>query len=109
MTHATLLASLKEALAQKLRLDPDALDIYAPLADYGLDSLEAVNFTGEIETLLGQRIDPMALWEHETVWELSVYLAEQAGLPIDLPDSEEELDALLKTLTGEAENEQTEE
>ena len=66
--------------------------------EYGIDSLEAVNFTCEIEGFIGQRIDPATLWDHRTVWELSVHLAEKLGLELDYPDDEAELDALLTAL-----------
>lgn len=103
MTHGELLRTLRERLAAKLGVPSTSLELTRELSAYGLDSLEAVNLTGELEVLIGRRIEPTAAWEHPTLWDLSVHLAELAGLDIELPEAEEDLDTILASMAAGAE------
>ena len=98
MTHIEIQNLLRARIAQKLNLPLHSIDLHAAIEEYGLDSLEVINFSGEIEEQLGIRIDPSALWEHRTIWQLSLYLAREIGSDIALPDAEAEIDMLLNQL-----------
>jgi 8-amino-7-oxononanoate synthase len=63
-------------LAQVLELEPLEVDIERDFADYNLDSVEAVNLSGELENFLGRRLPPTLLWDYSTVAALSKYLSE---------------------------------
>ncbi|NJL82669.1 MAG: acyl carrier protein [Chloroflexaceae bacterium] len=65
-------------LAQRLELDIQEIDRHQDLTEYGLDSIEAVNLSGELETFLGRRLSPTLLWDYPTIASLAQYLSEQS-------------------------------
>jgi acyl carrier protein len=96
-TPEELLAWMRAHVGERLQQPVSAIDPDAPMDVLGLDSLEAVAMTGELERRLGLRIEPTALWEHRTLRSLAKFLATAATAA--LPESEEELDALLLELS----------
>ena len=54
MTSQELEGWLIDRLAERLRVPKAEIDPLRPLEEYGLDSLEAVLISGELETLLGR-------------------------------------------------------
>ena len=94
-------AWLTNKLAERLKLKPDQIDIHKELTEYGLDSIEAVNLSGELENFIGYRLSPTLLWDYPTVAALAQYLADNP-LPlgdeddINAADSESGSDSLLE-------------
>ena len=66
-------------LAERLGLEPDEIDLEEDFANYGLNSIEAVNLSGDLENLLGRRLPPTILWDYPNVTTLSEYLAEDTS------------------------------
>ena len=64
-------------LSRMLGVKPDAIGIDDPLAEYGLDSVEAIALSGELSDHLGRRWPPTLVWDHPTIAELSRFLAVQ--------------------------------
>jgi acyl carrier protein len=52
----------------------EQVDPEAPLVDAGLDSVFAFALCGEIEDVLGLSVEPVLLWEVETLAELATHL-----------------------------------
>ena len=50
-----------------------------PFAEYGLDSLTAVELSQELEDWVGVEVVPTVAWNYPTPATLSVYLAREAG------------------------------
>ena len=73
--------SLQQGLIRKISALTDILEsnikTTIPLADYGLDSLQAVSLSGEIEEWLGIPLEPTIVWDYPTIEELSKHLLEQ--------------------------------
>jgi aryl carrier-like protein len=44
---------LTNQIAERLGIEPDEIDVHEDFADYGLNSIEAVNLSGDLENLLG--------------------------------------------------------
>lgn len=61
-------------LAQRLELQTDDIDIHKDFIDYGLNSIEAVNLSGELENFIGRRLPPTLLWDYPNVLALAKYL-----------------------------------
>lgn len=111
-------------LAERLGLEPDEINIHEDFADYGLNSIEAVNLSGDLENLLGRRLPPTILWDYPNVAALSEYLAEdtsrdanidphQTDIPPEKAEellanldqlSDQEVDALLNSMLSDEEN-----
>ena len=67
--------ALCDRLAQLSGTSPDDIDVRAPMAQYGLTSLEGLSLLAEFEDRLGRHLSPPALYEYSTVESLSRYLA----------------------------------
>jgi acyl carrier protein len=70
---------LVNQIAERLGIKPDEIDIHEDFADYGLNSIEAVNLSGDLENLLGRRLPPTILWDYPNIQELSQYLAQDTS------------------------------
>jgi len=58
---------------------PADIDRHKVFADYGVDSLAAVELSGDLEEWLGIEISPVIAWQFPTSASLARYLASQAG------------------------------
>ena len=70
---------LVSQLAERLEIDTDEIDIERDFTDYGLNSIEVVNLSGELENLLGRRLPPTLLLDYPTIESLAEYLVEDTS------------------------------
>lgn len=66
---------LLDKVANALDIEPSAVDKGKDFAEYGLDSVEAINISGELENYLGCRLSPTLLWDYQNIAALAEYLA----------------------------------
>ena len=71
-------------IAARLSLASAAIDADRPFVDYGLDSVQAVDLAGELETWLDRSLSPTLVWDHPSIADLATYLA-QAEEGVDVP------------------------
>jgi acyl carrier protein len=71
---AALEAWIAGWIGRKLSLPPGDLDRQQNFADMGLDSLAAIEFSGDLEEVAGRSISPSIAWEHPTIAELARHL-----------------------------------
>lgn len=64
-------------LAERLEVKTDDIDIYKDFIDYGLNSIEAVNLSGELENFIGRKMPPTLLWDYPNISALVKYLVEE--------------------------------
>jgi acyl carrier protein len=64
---ATIRAWLLANCAEALGIPPESLDPSAPLSDYGLGSMQAVNLVGDLEEWLGRKLPATLLWDYPTL------------------------------------------
>ena len=76
ITFNQISAWLMEHIATQLKLPVDRIDPRQPFVDYGLDSVQAVNLTAELENWLGRSLTPTLIWDYPTIADLADYLAE---------------------------------
>ncbi|WP_094675349.1 aminotransferase class I/II-fold pyridoxal phosphate-dependent enzyme [Hydrocoleum sp. CS-953] len=70
---------LVSQLAERLEVDTSEIDIERDFTDYGLNSIEVVNLSGELENLLGRRLPPTLLLDYPTIESLAEYLVEDTS------------------------------
>ena len=70
---------LLDWLVSRAEVPSSELDRNKPLADYGLDSLSAVDLAQELERWLGIELSPVLAWNHPTASMLARYLAGEAS------------------------------
>ena len=66
---------LIDKLAEILEIESSQIDVEQNFEDYALESAEAINLSGDLEDLLGHRLPPTLLWDHQNIAALSQYLA----------------------------------
>lgn len=67
---------LLEKLAEVLKTDPGAIDTAAPLTRFGLDSMDAITLSGDLEDWLELRLPSTLLWDYPTIDGIVTYLTE---------------------------------
>jgi acyl carrier protein len=80
LTAPALRQWLIEDLAARAEVDPADIDTGKSFEDYGLDSRAAVQVSGILEKIVERRLSPGLLYEHETIDDLSAYLAQELHL-----------------------------
>ena len=66
-------------LAHLLARPLEEIDLFRPLSEYGLDSVDAVVMAGEMEAHFGVQIDPATFLREATLGELIAELEPLAG------------------------------
>src|SRR2546429_2317723 len=62
-------------VAKALQLQPEEIDIKEPFARYGVDSLEAVSLSGELEDWLGREFPATLSWGYPNTEAIASYLS----------------------------------
>jgi acyl carrier protein len=70
-------------IAEHLGIEPQDINVWKPLTEYGLDSITGVSLAGDLEDWLGLQLSPTLLWDHPTIEELAYHLAAEGnGKPV---------------------------
>ena len=67
-----IIAKLSEALG----VTPAEIDVHESLDNYGLGSIQAVSFAGDLEDWLGRDLPATLLWDYATIGALAAHLAQ---------------------------------
>lgn len=66
---------LIDKFAEILEIEPNQIDVRQDFEEYGLESAEAINLSGDLEEYLGCRLAPTLLWDYQNIEALAQYLA----------------------------------
>lgn len=77
-----------EWLAKELKLTPQAIDPSKSFAEYGLDSVVAVELAQDIGDWLGENLDATIAWNFPTIESLAIHLAGKSQSDLPLPPAE---------------------
>ena|SRR5687767_9038189 len=69
-------AALK--LSEALGVTPAEIDVHESLDNYGMGSIQAVSFVGDLEEWLGGDLPATLLWDYPTLAALAAHLAEDS-------------------------------
>lgn len=75
-TTQKLITWLVTNIAQRLDVSPSEIDIREPLASYGLDSVQAVRLSTQLEDWLGRKLSPTLAYDYPTIEALANYLGD---------------------------------
>ncbi len=90
---------LKAYLATSLDLSPEEIDIDTDFVDFGMNSMSMIDVSGELETLLGRRLDPTLVLDYSNIRALSEYLVDDSdGSSLPRPSLPSDVDQLLSKL-----------
>jgi 8-amino-7-oxononanoate synthase len=62
-------------IASVVNMEPSSIDVRQSFDNYGLDSLQAVSLSGDLETWLNREISPTVVWDYPTVEQLARHLS----------------------------------
>ena len=78
---SSLTASVERWISQWLvvraGVPPEEVELEKPFAEYGLDSMTAVELSGELADWSGIELTPVVAWNYPTVGRISAFIAEQ--------------------------------
>ncbi|MBE9223258.1 SDR family NAD(P)-dependent oxidoreductase, partial [Cyanobacterium stanieri LEGE 03274] len=63
-------------VANRLQVNPNLIDIEQPFINYGLDSVQAVQLTADLEDYLNCKLSPTLAYDYPNIKSLSLYLSE---------------------------------
>lgn len=63
-------------IASVVNMAPAQIDIRQTFDNYGMDSLQAVSLSGDLENWLNREISPTVVWDYPTVEQLARHLSE---------------------------------
>jgi acyl carrier protein len=95
LDEAAIRTWLIDRLAKRLKVTSAEIDSAKPFADYGLDSIVAVQVAGELEKRVEKRLSPALLFEYPTIDDVAVYLARATHSDL-AADEQAEADQLLE-------------
>ncbi|WP_414942611.1 acyl carrier protein [Amycolatopsis sp. cmx-11-51] len=78
LTAEKIQSWLVERVAHYAMIPAEEIESNVPLSDYGLDSVYAFALCGDIEDTLGILVEPILLWDVDTVAALTTHLTELA-------------------------------
>jgi acyl carrier protein len=68
-------AWLAAEVAKRQAVAVETIDTSVPLANYALDSMEAISLAGELEDWLGIELESTLVWDYPTIDKLALHLA----------------------------------
>lgn len=80
-TRDNVLAWLIARVAHYLNEPPETIDGSADLSRYGLESVYAFALSGEIDEVWGAVIEPIGIWDAQTLADLADHIVEMANKP----------------------------
>lgn len=79
-TKDEIQAWLIAQIAERLEVNPRDIDSRVPFAHYGMDSVQAVSLTADLETWLGRDLSPTLAYDYPTIDALARYLSGEAPI-----------------------------
>lgn len=73
----TISSWLIAEIAKKLDLKINEIDVGEDLINYGLNSMEAISISAELEKMLGIQLSPTLVWDYPNIEQLSQQLFEE--------------------------------
>jgi len=75
-TEEQIRAWLISSISAVVEVDPQTIDIRKPLEYYGMDSMQAMHLSGDLEDWLGRQLSPTVVWDYPTIELLATHLAQ---------------------------------
>jgi acyl carrier protein len=77
ITEKAVRAWMVDYLADKLSIDPSAVDTAGSFEEYGLDSRAGIQMCGKLEKLVELRLSPALLYEHSSIDAVATHLGQR--------------------------------
>lgn len=64
-------------ISDLVEVDPQQIDVQKPLEYYGIDSMQAMHLSGDLQDWLGQELSPTVVWDYPTIELLAHHLVDE--------------------------------
>lgn len=78
VTKTELKNWLIDNISKASKLSRDSISLDEPVASYGLDSLQSVILSGDLEEWLNIEIEPTLFWDHPTINKISDFIIDSS-------------------------------
>jgi acyl carrier protein len=81
VTEAILQDWLVTQIAAVAKVQPDDVDIDRPFAEFGMDSMQLFQLSGDLQKFLGREVSEIVAWDYPTIAQLSKHLTADSEVP----------------------------
>lgn len=92
-------------LVDTAEVSEDCIALDTPFADFGLDSVDATDFSYDLEEWLGIELNITVLWNHPTISKMATYLDMKVNGHKELKEEYGDIESILKDIEGTTEEE----
>jgi acyl carrier protein len=92
LTETSIREWLVSRIAATARIQPEEVDTDRPFAEFGMDSMQLFELSGDLQKFLGYKISEIIAWDYPTIEKLAQYLSSpecHIPLSVDLGRAEE--------------------
>jgi len=76
ITEASVQEWLVTHIAAMAQIGPEDVDIDRPFAEFGMDSMQLFQLSGDLQKFLGHEVSEIVAWDYPTIVQLSRHLGE---------------------------------
>jgi acyl carrier protein len=77
LSQSAIQEKLVSMMAKQLKKEPEAIEVSEEIANYGMDSIDAIMLAGDLEDSLGLELPSTLLWDYPTIKDIAAYLSEE--------------------------------
>jgi acyl carrier protein len=75
LTESDIQQWLVTRIAAIAEIKPEEVDIERPFAEFGMDSMQMFELSGELEKFLGYKVSEIVAWDYPTIAKMSRHLS----------------------------------
>lgn len=82
ITEANVQEWLVTHIAAMAQIGPEDVDVDRPFAEFGMDSMQLFQLSGDLQKFLGHEVSEVVAWDYPTIAQLSRHLGEAFEAPV---------------------------
>src|SRR5215467_14725273 len=90
ITEASVQEWLVTHIAAMAQIQPEDVDIDRPFAEFGMDSMQLFQLSGDLQKFLGREVSEIVAWDYPTIAQLSKHLTTDSEVAVTTNMVEEE-------------------
>jgi len=83
VTEASLQEWLVTQISAIAQIQPEDVDVDRPFAEFGMDSMQLFQLSGDLQKFLGREVSEIVAWDYPTIAQLSRHLTSEVEAPVD--------------------------
>ena len=82
VTETILQDWLVTQIAAVAKIQPEDVDVDRPFAEFGMDSMQLFQLSGDLQKFLGREVSEIVAWDYPTIALLSKHLTSDVEVPV---------------------------